>query len=57
MHFALFRWWKESGLEILRDHVGVYFALKCLQSFYDPTTDKEAYDFVCVLAKAREPCR
>ena len=37
--------------------LGVYFAPKCLQLFYDLTTDEEANDCVCVLAKARDPCR
>ena len=37
--------------------LGVYFAPKWLGSFYDLTTDEEANDCVCVLAKARDPCR
>ena len=37
--------------------LGVYFAPKWLRPFYDLTTDEEANDCVCVLAKARDPCR
>ena len=37
--------------------LGVYFAPKWLGPFYDLTTDEEANDCVCVLAKARDPCR
>ena len=37
--------------------LSVYFAPKWLGSFYDLTTDEEANDCVCVLAKARDPCR
>ena len=36
---------------------GVYFAPKWLGTFFDLTTDEEANDCVCVLAKARDPCR
>ena len=36
--------------------LGVYFAPKWLGLFYDLTTDEEANDCVCVLAKARDPC-
>ena len=32
--------------------LGVYFALKSLRPFYDLTTDEEANNCVCVLAKA-----
>ena len=45
--------WEESG----RETNGVYFAPKWLGPFYDLTTDEEANDCVCVLAKARDPCR
>ena len=37
--------------------LGVYFAPKWLGPYYDLTTDEEASDCVCVLAKARDPCR
>ena len=37
--------------------LGVYFAPKWLGPFYDLTTDEEVNDCVCVLAKARDPCR
>ena len=37
--------------------LGDYFAPKWLRPFYDLTTDEEANDCVCVLAKARDPCR
>ena len=37
--------------------LGVYFASNCLRPFYDLTTDEEANDCICVLAKARYPCR
>ena len=37
--------------------LGVYFAPKWLRPFYDLTTDEEANDCVCILAKARDPCR
>ena len=37
--------------------LGVYFAPKWLGPFYNLTTDEEANDCVCVLAKARDPCR
>ena len=34
----------------------IYFALKCLRPFYDPTTDEEANDCICVLITALNPC-
>ena len=37
--------------------LGVYYAPKWLGPFYDLTTDEEASDCVCILAKARDPCR
>ena len=50
--------WEESGRETLSmARLGVYFAPKWLGPFYDLTTDEEANDCVCVLAKARDPCR
>ena len=37
--------------------LGAYFATKWLGPFYDLTTDEEANNCVCVLVKARDPCR
>ena len=43
--------------ELSMARLGIYFAPKWLRPFYDLTTDEEANDCVCVLAKARDPCR
>ena len=37
--------------------LGVYFALNCSWPSYDLTMDEEANDYICVLAKAQDPCR
>ena len=46
-----------GGVRPRMARLGVYFAPKWLGPFYDLTTDEEANDCVCVLAKARDPFR
>ena len=36
--------------------LSAFFTPKCLRLLYDPTTDEEANDSVCVLATAQDPC-
>ena len=55
MHVHRCGWSPAARLSMAR--LGVYFAPKWLGPFYDLTTDEEANDCVCVLAKARDLCR